>query len=113
MTPLMAPGVNPRAKRDDAGTVRVAARGALMRPLQCPVGAPFMAPWVNVRAGRDDAIYGARVNPRAKRDDAGAVRAAARGALMRPLHCPVGAPFMAPGVNVRAGRDDAIYGALG
>jgi len=60
-----------------------------------------MAPWVNVRAGRDDAIYGARVNPRAKRDDAGTVRVAARGALM------------APWVNVRAGRDDAIYGARG
>ena len=78
MTPLMAPGVNARAKRDDAGAVRAAARGALMRPLQCPVGAPFMAPWVNVRAGRDDAIYGARVNPRAKRDDAGTARCGLR-----------------------------------
>lgn len=38
-----------------------------------------MAPWVNARAERDDAIYGARVNPRAKRDDAGAVRAAGCG----------------------------------
>ncbi len=60
MTPFMAPGVNARAKRDDAGAVRDAGRGALMRPLRCPVGAPLMAPWVNARAERDDAIHGAR-----------------------------------------------------
>ncbi len=59
MTPFMAPGVNPRAKRDDAGAVRAAARDALMRSLQYPVGAPLMAPGVGTRAGRDDAIHGA------------------------------------------------------
>ena len=69
----MAPWVNTRSGRDIAGAVRIVARGALMRPLQYPVGAPFMAPW-----------------------------------LMRVPN--VMTPFMAPGVDTRAGRDDAIYG---